>query len=63
MTPQEEIQTILKKHNAKLGYEITFPIYRELPDEVKLALKVLGRHGMKISITIKQDLPSDRNKQ
>jgi len=51
-TADKEIQVILKKYNLKMGYEITFPIYNILPDEVQLALKVLAKHGMKIIFTL-----------
>lgn len=49
----KQVAEILKKENHKLGYEIVFPMYRILPDEVKLALSVLGRHNMQVLITIK----------
>lgn len=47
---EQEIADVLKKHKAKLGYMITFPIYKILPDEVKLALSVLAKHKMNIEI-------------
>lgn len=50
---EKEIQEILKKHNFKIGYEISFPIYKILPDEIKLALSILIKHGMKIVIVFK----------
>ena len=49
---QIEILKIIKENNLKLGYDIQFPRYRILPDEVKLALSVLQTHGMKVLITI-----------
>lgn len=45
----KEIEKVLKKYNLKLNYSITFPIYRQLPEEVKLALLILAKHNMKIS--------------
>jgi len=48
----KEIKAILKKNGMKVGYKISFPIYRQLPDEVQLALSVLSKHGMKIELTI-----------
>jgi len=50
---EDKIQEILKEQNLKMGYEVLFPMYKILPDEVKLALAVLQRHGMKIIFTIK----------
>ena len=54
----KEITDILDKKNLEIGYEISFPTYKILPDEVKLALSVLGKHGMKISFILK-----DKSKQ
>ena len=51
---EKEIQQILKDYNCRLHYRITFPQYRVLPEEVQLALSVLARHGMKITIEIKE---------
>ena len=52
-TVQKEIETILQKENLKIGYGISFPMYKILPDEVKLALKILVKHGMKIVVSLK----------
>lgn len=49
---EEEIREILKKHNLKISYEISFPKYKILPDEVQLALKILAKNGMKILFTL-----------
>lgn len=49
---KKEIQAILDKHDLEIGYEITFPLYKQLPDEVQLALNVLAKHKMKISFTL-----------
>ena len=54
---REQLDRVLKSYNYKLGYEMEFPIYKILPDEVKLALLILQKHGMKVSITIK---PKDK---
>ena len=42
---QKEVETIFKKYNLTLGAEMDFPMYRELPVEVQLALKVIEKHG------------------
>lgn len=47
-----EIQEILKKYNYDLGYSFEFPMYKILPDEVKLALSVLEHHGMKVVVSL-----------
>jgi len=52
-TANKEIQLILKKYNLVFGYNLDFPIYKILPDEVKLALKILVKHGMKIVVSLK----------
>jgi len=51
---EKEIQDILKKYNLNLVFKVSFPTYNILPDEVKLSLKVLERHGIKISFTLEQ---------
>ena len=48
---EKEIKAILKKNNLKIGYDFSFPIYRQLPDEVQLALMVLGKHKMRVIIS------------
>lgn len=48
------IQRVLEEYKSKLGYEISFPIYKIIPDEVKLALLILKRHGMTINITYEE---------
>ena len=48
----ETIQEILKITETKISYELSFPAYKILPDEVKLALSVLERNGMKIEFIL-----------
>lgn len=50
----KQIQDQLKKENMRMGFQLTFPIYNILPDEVQLALKVLSVHQMKISFTLEE---------
>lgn len=52
---EKEIQAVLKKHKLKFGYSISFPIYNIIPDEVNLAMSVLQKHGMKITVLLKTD--------
>lgn len=49
---QQAIEVILKEYGYKIGYKLEFPLYREFPDEVQLALKVLAKHGLKVLLTI-----------
>ena len=52
MTTEEvgkQIQELLKKNNLIMKSKISFPIYNILPDEVVLALKILDKHGMKVT--------------
>lgn len=42
---QKELQEILKKYNLTLTTEWDFPMFRELPIEVQLALKVIEKNG------------------
>lgn len=48
----KKIKAILDKYNLKMTASIVFPIYKQLPDEVQLALKILIRHNMKIQSSI-----------
>jgi hypothetical protein len=52
---EKQIHDLLKTNGMKIGYDILFPMYNQLPDEVKLALMILHRHGMKIVFTIKPE--------
>lgn len=40
----KEIQDVLAKYKLKMVVKMDFPLYRQLPDEVQLALKVLENH-------------------
>jgi hypothetical protein len=52
---EKEIRDILIKNNCKISYSLDFPVYKIIPDEVKLALKVLENNGMKILFTLKEN--------
>ena len=52
---EKEIQAILIKNNCNISYSLDFPKYKILPDEVKLALKVLENNGMKVLFTLKEN--------
>lgn len=51
---KKQIFDLVKKNRMQLGFQIQFPIYNILPDEVKLAMNILSKHGMKISFTLEQ---------
>lgn len=48
----KEITEALSKHNLRINYELSFPRYAIMPDEVRLALSVLRNHGMKITLNL-----------
>lgn len=50
---QKEIQEVLKKYGLQLSYKLEFPIYRIIPEEAKLAMKILERYAMHIVLTFK----------
>ena len=57
-TPQieaanKEVQTILEKHGLELVPELSFPRYRELPDEVQLALAVIMKHEPRFAVILR----------
>ncbi len=49
-----KIQSILKENGYKMDYQISFPQYNIYPDEVKLALSIIIKHGMRIQIVLKE---------
>lgn len=58
MTPEElasiekQMKEWLANNNVQIGYEVSFPVYNILPDEVKLAYSILIKHGMNIRILL-----------
>lgn len=58
MTPQQQIEKILRDNHLKIDYEFNFAKYKELPIEVELAMKVLIKHGMKLTFIL-QEVESD----
>lgn len=52
MTPEQvKLNAFLEKEKIELTYQLTFPMYQILPDEVKLAIYIIHKHGLKISVT------------
>lgn len=57
---KNKIFELVRSYEAQIGYELTFPLYKELPElpeEVKLALAVLNRHKVKITLVIEPKKP------
>ncbi len=54
MTPEDQIEQILKDNKLKIDYEILFPNFDQLPQEVELALTILKKKGMKIRFVLKE---------
>ena len=50
---EKEIQEVLKKYGFIMRYRFDFPVYRIIPDEVKLAMSVLDRHKMQIILDLR----------
>lgn len=40
----EELTELMAEYNVKLGAQITFPRYKVIPDDLKLALMVIAHH-------------------
>jgi hypothetical protein len=49
---ENDIAKILKKNRAYFKYNLTFPVYKILPEEVSLALAILAKHQMHIVVKI-----------
>lgn len=54
MTPDQKINKILRDNHLQIDFEISFPRFKTLPDEVKLALKIMEKYGMKISFILQE---------
>ncbi len=50
----EKITNILEEYKLKTNFEVSFPQYKVLPDEVKLALIILKKHDMKINLILEE---------
>lgn len=51
-TANNEILAICKKYDLDIGFKIDFPRYKQLPEEVKLALLVLQNNGLSILLEL-----------
>lgn len=50
-----EILQVAKVNGLAMNYKLCFPIYNILPPEVKLALKILDKHGMHIKLLLEEE--------
>lgn len=49
---QSDLADIQKKHDIQLNTTIIFPQYKILPDEVKLAILIIQKHGVQTQIVM-----------
>lgn len=50
---EKQLKEFLETHGCEIGYDFKFPVYKILPDEVKLALLILSKHQMTVAISLK----------
>lgn len=51
---EAELKELLKKYNFELGGTVNFPLYKQLPIEVQLALKILAKHEVQYACAVKE---------
>lgn len=58
-TANKEIQKVLDTYGLRYNFKLDFPVYRIIPDEVQLALRVIEKHKMRIKVFLdkKKDTP------
>lgn len=58
-TANKEIQKVLDTYGLQYNFKLDFPVYRIIPDEVQLALRVIEKHKMRIKVFLdkKKDKP------
>lgn len=56
---ENKILNICKRFNVAVDWNIEFPDYKgkPLPEELKVAIALLGKHGMKVLFTLKDLTP------
>lgn len=50
---RKQIDKLLKENDCQIEYKIHFPMYKQLPEEVRLALIVLNNHKVQITGEVK----------
>lgn len=43
---EKELKDLQQKYQLEMSIKLHFPIYNQLPEEVQLALAVIGKHGV-----------------
>lgn len=58
-TANKEIQKVLDTYGLRYNFKLDFPVYRIIPDEVQLALRVIEKYKMRIKVFLdkKKDTP------
>lgn len=51
---EKQIKKLVDENNMRISYCIDFPIYRILPNSVKLALDVIQEHKVSIKMTLEE---------
>lgn len=51
---KNQIDKLCKDNNYEIAYKFDFPIYRILPEEVRLATSVLEKHGLVVRLELKE---------
>ncbi len=59
----EEIKSVLKKYNLTIEPKIDFPVYRELPIELQLAIKIIEKHDAVWKIVLKEATSRDEQSE
>lgn len=52
---EKEIVELEKKYGLSLSVTLDFPMYKELPEEVRLAIIILNKHGAKFVRAYKEN--------
>lgn len=50
---EAQIQKLLQDNNLSISYELSFPQFQEIKDDVNLAIKVLQKNNMHITFILK----------
>jgi len=62
---ESEIAKLLEKEGLEMSIQLDFPRYRQLPDEVLLALKVFQNHSGTVikQYILKKEVADDKKKE
>ena len=51
-TAESELRDLLKRNKVKLEYGFSFPHYTEIPDDIRLAISILKKHKLQITVSL-----------